>query len=1455
MPSSFLESALVRILRGDQDPRRPEGAGFLVTPNHILTCAHVVNSALRRNQNAVDQPDAPIFIDFPLLNNRPLLRAKILHWFPVADDAAVNEIEDIAVLELLPDTPLPAETCPAPLVALDSASFFADHRVRMCGFPGGIDQGTHIDGMLKGRTGAGWEIHPLDNSRPVEQGFSGTAVWAVQENAVCGMINSRLRRKPDQEIGPVITGYMLPASALIKAFPELDQHSRPANPYRGLEAFREKDADLYFGRGQTIKRLQQVVADRPFAAVIGASGSGKSSVVFAGLLPALHKSSDWLVAHCRPKKQPLYELAACLIPLLYDDPILRSEKTDELREKLYAGSVGLAGIIRQIREQHESQHFLLIVDQFEELFTLNTDQELIRQYIGILLEFLRTEHFTVLLTMRADFFAAAVSYTTLAEALDSYSPIILPQIDEQGLREAVEQPAKLLGVNFEPGLTDLIVSDVGKEPGSLPLLEFCMTQLWERQEFRRISHNAYTAIGGVQQALANHADAVYAEFNEQEREQLRHIFLKLVRPGQGTEDTRQVASVGQIQAEYRELITRLADKRLIVTGRDEERGEETVEVVHEALIRRWQTLRQWVDEEREFLVWQEKLRGRVQEWQDSGQDEGALLRGLPLDEALRWRKTHAIHLLDEEREFITVSEQLREQARKAKEKQRRRNITSLAGGLITAVLLSLFSAVQWRNAEQERHSAVEQSKIAEQKTAEAQQQTLATIYNLAKAFAGKASTAIEAAEREGDIEKYKNAVLFTSAALEQKIKPGKSALSPFSTGRFFAPDVFQTALLALWVSPKQQDRVNSVSFSPDGGLLASASDDGTVRIWDIATGKEVNVLYGHTDSVSSVAFSPDGKLLASASGKPIFSSKDKTIRIWNIRTGKEISVLYGHAKDINHIAFSPDGKLLASASRDETVRFWNVATGDEINLIDNYSYSVENVAFSPDGKHIASASASKIRVRDIETSKEFDIPYGHKIADLSFSPDGRLLASASWNETVQLWNVSTGEEVKILERHSGSVTCVCFSPDGQLLASGSDDGTIRIWDVLTGRTVNIIGNFEYLKSITWSPDGKLIAAASGDDTLRIWNILRKDKEGIKYKSYEDFVNSISFSKNGKKIASASADGTVRLLDTVTAKEVVLHGHTDSVLDVSFSLDDRWLASASADKTVQIWDSLTGQRIKVLHGHTDKVWSVSFSPDSRWLASASDDKTVRIWNIGTGKEIKVLWHSDTVNTVRFSPDGQLLVSGSDDLTLWNPKSWEIFRVDKANDYFTTISFSPDGKRLAAASSLDETIRIWNTKIGKEEMLFHVGDTFINEVSFSPDGRWLASASDDRAVRIWDSITGKETAILRGYIDSVDNVVFSPDGRTLASVSDKTIRLLDVRPYTLFLHGSKPTPLYHTFIKAVKFLWQLDVQGLEIVETERRTPADLKKYGTLLAPPPPGQSKFDQVLEWAEEQQEK
>ncbi|MCI5162845.1 MAG: hypothetical protein D3917_12685, partial [Candidatus Electrothrix sp. AX5] len=415
MPISSLDSSLVRILIDDQEPRSAVGAGFLITPQHILTCAHVVNAALRRNEYAADQPDVEVFLDFPLLNNRSLLRAKILRWFPVQEKSAVGEIEDIAVLELLSEEPLSAEIQPAPIARLDSEgkSFFG-HQVQICGFPNNIDDGTYAKGLLQGSIAKGWvEIHHQGNEL-VEEGFSGTAVWAVERNVVCGMIVSVLDRKNNATVA-----YMIPAAVLFKAFPDMPL---PVNPYRGLEVFREQDARFYFGRDKAVARLRKTAEKQPFTAVIGASGSGKSSLVFAGLMPALRQTDGWLIADCRPKKHPFLELAACLFPFLYDsepDELARIKKTKQCAAALLSGELNLSDLIRRIAEKNNRLRFLLIVDQFEELYAPNADKDLVRSFISQLLEVAQTDSFSTVITLRADFMSAAANCGVFAEALNT----------------------------------------------------------------------------------------------------------------------------------------------------------------------------------------------------------------------------------------------------------------------------------------------------------------------------------------------------------------------------------------------------------------------------------------------------------------------------------------------------------------------------------------------------------------------------------------------------------------------------------------------------------------------------------------------------------------------------------------------------------------------------------------------------------------------------------------------------------------------------------------------------------------------------------------------------------------------------------------------------------------------------------------------------------------------------
>ncbi|CAK8719856.1 MAG: WD40 repeat [Candidatus Electronema aureum] len=1438
MSSPSLEFALVRILINDQSPRKPVGAGFLVTPRHLLTCAHVINDALGRKQNAAEQPDLPVFLDFPLLPGQPLLQAKILHWFPLRDDSTVGELEDIAVLELPADAVLPAGVQPAPFEVLDNKASFLDDAVRMCGFPAGVDDGTYANGRLQGRNAKGWvEIHHQD-SNIVEQGFSGTAVWAVKENAVCGMTVSMLSKR-DATIA-----YMIPALTLLKALPAIDAFNRSFNPYRGLEAFREKDARFYFGRQEAVELIRQAALRQSFTAVIGASGSGKSSAVFAGLVPLLKasKTDRWLCAACRPKSQPFDELAACLIPFLYDDALEQIKKAKDCAADLAAGKLSLPDLLRPVLGRNSGAKLLLIVDQFEELFTLNPDKALVRRYIEELLAARQAEGCAALITMRADFLGTAIAYDLFAEALNNCPPIMLPPMGGQGLREAVEQPAALLHVSFEPGLADLIAEDVGSEPGSLPLLEFCLTQLWEKQERRQISHAAYKASGGVQGALAGHADKVLKEFDEQ---QVRQIFLKLVRPGQGTEDTRQVAALEQFSPEQCGLIQKLADKdrRLLVTSGDADGKEKNVEVVHEALIRCWRTLRQWVDKEREFLVWREKLKMLLKQWQESGHDEGALLRGLPLAEAAQWRESHAGYLAGakDELEFIAASEQLRESewlareaAKEEKERQRKRSMIALAAGLMIAIALSVFAVAQW------------------QKTA---QQTIAANYNLAKAFEKEGLRSLERADKEGT-DAYKKALLFGYAAFEQKIDPRKSALDQSSVDLLFAPEIFNAALAELTIFGGHENFINSAVFSPDDTRIASASYDKTARIWDIETGRELKVLKGHNETINSVAFSPDGRRIASA-------SHDKTVRIWDVATGKELTVLKGHEEAVNSVAFSPDGRQIASASEDKTVRIWDAITGKELTVFKGHEKLLFSVAFSPDGKRIASASEDKtVRIWDAITGKELAVLKGHEEAvnSVAFSPDGRQIASASWDKTVRIWDAITGKESAVLKGHEDLVISAAFNPDGRRIASASHDKTVRIWDAETGKEIAVFHHDEAVRSAAFSRDGKRIASASYDKTVRIWDA-ETGSDRYLLKGHEYAVYSASFSSNGRWIVSASYDKTVRIWNAETGRNLaVLRGHESVVRSATFSPDGKWIASASEDKTVRIWGLPTGKVLAVLKGHEDHVTSVAFSPDSKRIASASDDKTVRIWNAATGKVLTVLkGHEKTIYSATFSPDGRRIASASEDKTvrIWDAATGKVMAVFKGHEgRVNSAAFSPDGRRIASASE-DKTVRIWDAATGKVMAVFKGHESYVNSAAFSPDGKRIASASYDKTVRIWDIKSGKLLAVLNGHEKPVSSTSFNPDGTRVASASrDNTVRIWDLKLCTLFLQNfDKPTPFYFTFMEAVKFLWQVKLDGLEFVSTDRRTAADMEKFGSLLAPPPPGQSKFDQVLEWAEKQQPK
>ncbi|MEH2048127.1 nSTAND1 domain-containing NTPase, partial [Nostoc sp.] len=492
--------------------------------------------------------------------------------------------------------------------------------------------------------------------------------------------------------------------------------------------------------------------------------------------------------------------------------------------------------------------------------------------------------------------------------------------------------------------------------------------------------------------------------------------------------------------------------------------------------------------------------------------------------------------------------------------------------------------------------------------------------------------------------------------------------------------------------------VRSVAYSPNGHQLASASDDNTIKIWDVSSGKLLKSLTGHSKEVNSVAYSPNGQQLASA-------SRDNTIKIWDVSSQKIIKTLTGHSNEVKSVAYSPNGHQLASSSRDNTIKIWDVSSGKLLKSLTGHSKEVNSIAYSPNGQQLASASADKtIKIWDVNSQKILKTLTGHNdvVMSVAYSPSGHQLASASYDKTVKIWDVSSGKLFKSPIGHSSVVFSVAYSRDGQQLASTSDDNTIKIWDVSSHKLLKTLsGHSARVYSVAYSPNGQQLASASWDKTIKIWDV----SSGQLFKSLTDHskeVNSIAYSPNGEELVSASDDKTVKIWDVSSSKLFkTFTGHSDRVISATYSPNGQELASASADKTIKIWDVNSKKILKTLTGHKSTVISVAYSPNGHQLASASVDKTVKIWDVSSGQLLKTFTgHNHWVISVAYSPNGQQLASASADNTIkiWDVSSGQLLKTFTGHsNWVISVAYSPNGQQLASASA-DNTIKIWDVSSG-------------------------------------------------------------------------------------------------------------------------------------------------------------
>jgi WD40 repeat protein/serine/threonine protein kinase len=1220
----------------------------------------------------------------------------------------------------------------------------------------------------------------------------------------------------------------------VTALPDESTPLLVPNPYKGLHAFQEGDAADFFGRDILVDQLLiRLTLNRPtqrqsstptfgqlpitsrhnFLAIVGPSGSGKSSLVKAGLIPALRQnaipgSKDWFIVDLTPGLHPLQALGTALLRIAINPP-------PTLLDQLRSDERGLLKVVKRILPDEESR-LLLVIDQFEEVFTLVEDEAARSRFLDSLYAAViePDSRLQVVITLRADFYDRPLLYPGFGDLLRQRMETVLPLTSEE-LEQAIAGPAKRVGATLETGLMPLIVSDVQEQPGTLPLMQYALTELYKRRQGRRLTLDGYQASGGVLGALARRADELYTELDDAGRAATRRLFLRLVTVGEAASDghsspdTRrrvlrsELSSLvvghsslvpdqiratdnkqltnDQEQVTIESIIDTFGQYRLLTFDRDPVTRGPTVEVAHEALIREWDRLRQWLDKDREFLMWQQRLRAGLHQWEANEQDEGALLRGAPLAEAENWLSQRWTDLNETEQAFIQASLALRkrrdaerEQERQARERLRRRITRGLVAGLAIAIVLLVLAGWQWQTATRERQIAVEAQSTAAAERDEAEN-------SLSRQLAVQALTQMDN---------------HLDLALLLSVEAARTADTPEARGGLLS--VLDTNRQLTTYLRDHTDPVRSVAFSPDGKTMASGSNDTTIILWDISSRQPIGPpLTGHTDTVRSVAFSPDGQILASG-------SFDGTIILWDTATGEPLGPpLTDHTGGVWSVAFSPGGQTLASASEDQTIILWDVTTGQSLGSpLIGHNDPVTTIAFNPDGQTLASGSIDNvIMLWDVATGQPLGPPLtgeAFAVRSLAFSPDGQMLAAATDN-TIVLWDVTTQRPLGApITGHAEAIWSVTFSPDGQTLASSSVDGAIILWDVATRLALGppLAGHYDAVWGVAFSPDGQMMASASSDNTVILWQLNPPHPLGRTLIGHEGAVHSVAFSPDGQTLVSGGGDKAIRFWDVETGQPLgpSLTDPQGIVWSVAFSPDGQTLAAGTGDKTIVLWDMTTGQPLgQPLAGHKGDVETVAFSPDGQVLASGSTDNTIILWDVATSQPLgpPLTGHTQRLTEVAFSPDGQILASGSQDETFM---LWDVTTLQSIGQYSTdhsplvaSLAFSPDGRTLATGGEFETTLILWDAAniralAGGQSLkaLSKIDDTDgVRSLTYSPDGNILALGSSLNTVNLWAVVSGQPIASsLKGHSLPVTSVAFSSDGKILASASeDGTIILWD------------------------------------------------------------------------------
>jgi WD40 repeat protein/DNA-binding SARP family transcriptional activator len=1141
------------------------------------------------------------------------------------------------------------------------------------------------------------------------------------------------------------------------------EHSAPriGSPYLGLRTFDEEDAAWFFGRAPDVSRLLDRMAGSRFLAVLGASGSGKSSLVRAGLVAALRRgalpgSDTWAIRVLRPGAVPTKALVRAVLDLdatlSEGETVARFEGDERALHHLVEAAVGHGRFAPRV---------LVVIDQFEEVFALCPDVEQRRRFLSLLAAAATAPggHTMVVVTLRADFFQHLSEHARFADLVSSHQFLVTP-MDEVGLAEAIEGPARAAGLTLEPSLVQTIVRDVARRPGALPLLGHALLEVWQHRSGTSLTLEAYRASGGVDGAVAQRAEAVYAGLSDEERRVVRRVLLRLTQPGEGTEATRRRVRFAELSTRFEddatvgEVVDALTAARLLTVG-GPPRGERYVEVSHEALIRGWPRLRAWIAEDLAGLMVHRRLTEAAAEWERLGRDDGALYRGVHLAEVAAWadRDPEAANQL--ERAYLVASQRSQQVERRRRVRRLQLSATLLGLGLLLTAGLSVFALGQ-----------------AAQR---AQQLRVATARELAAAAVANL-----------DVDPERGVLL---------------ALEAVNITRQFDGTVVREAEEALHRAVKTTRVVGSY---PHGGLglavtsgstrFATSGNDGTVSVWDLVTGERLRTIDGHDGSVNSLAFSPDDQLL-------VTTGDDGALGLWDPRSGERHGEpLHGHQGAVLGAAIDPTGRTLATGGADRTVLVWDLASGEPVTRLAGHTDLVNTVAFHPAGGRLLSASSdTTARIWDLATGQLAVELRGHawQVEQAVFSPDGSRVATGSIDGSAMIWEAETGARLLTLANLS-PVTAVGFSPDGTRLAVGGSDGTAHLWEAETGRHVMALaGHTAAVSGVAFSAEGELLLTTSEDGSTRLWDVsVAGGRDWLTAPSASLRYAGVAFSGDGTRFAVPLDGSGASIRDTATGVELRrVTGHDAWLVALTFSPDGRWLAgsaglghftaSDSAEASVPVWEVATGRLHVVLVGHTRGVTGVTFSADGRHLVTGSYDGTVREWAADTGRVQRTVDLGEVVLGVATTDTGGwIAVSSTGDGTvgIWDGETLERRHTLRGTARrFPSVAFGPGG-RLVTGSE-EGTAKVWDGGTGQLLAALPHGSP-MGQIAVSPDGNRVTTAGDDGTVRLWDPETGQELLALFGHDRIAFGVAFSPDGRLLASTSpDGTValHLLPIREF--------------------------------------------------------------------------